>query len=311
MKLEKVLEKFEVMVSKWGLTKDDWFFIGEHSLKLLGYDIKARPGHLDILVNKSKLPWKVPQKIESTIPPRNSQYMQDYKVFIKKTDFGPHLLPLPLFHLNYQESLSKSFNYRLPNDKQIRIINIINQIKMRADIFLNQEIVSKWDEDKYDRWLEDFQLFERIGKEKSDDEIVKVARQTLSKIKTPSEVISIEIPQSVDYQLNQISGVTAFSNNKKIKGYARVIKDIRDLKRLKNGEILVTPMTDPSYLVVIDKAKAIITDRGGLLCHAAVISREYQIPCIIDTKIATKILRDGDYIEVNANDGIISRLNTK
>ena len=55
----------------------------------------------------------------------------------------------------------------------------------------------------------------------------------------------------------------------------------------------------------IRKAKAIITDEGGLLCHAAIVSRELKIPCIIGTKIATKILKDNDLIEIDTNNGIV------
>ena len=56
---------------------------------------------------------------------------------------------------------------------------------------------------------------------------------------------------------------------------------------------------------VIHKAKAIITDEGGITCHAAIVSREFKIPCIIGTKKATKVLRDGDLIEVDADKGIV------
>ncbi|TSC53383.1 MAG: pyruvate, water dikinase, partial [Parcubacteria group bacterium LiPW_39] len=55
--------------------------------------------------------------------------------------------------------------------------------------------------------------------------------------------------------------------------------------------------------------KAIITDQGGILCHAAIISREMEIPCIINTKIATKVLKDGDLVEVDAEKGIVKKIN--
>ena len=74
------------------------------------------------------------------------------------------------------------------------------------------------------------------------------------------------------------------------------------------GSILVCDNTDVRYLPYMQKATAIITDRGGILSHAAIISRELKTPCIIGTKIATKILRDGDYVEVNANTGIVKKL---
>ena len=77
---------------------------------------------------------------------------------------------------------------------------------------------------------------------------------------------------------------------------------------MKDGEILVAPMTSPDYIVAMRKASAIVTDVGGLMSHAAIISRELGIPCIVGTKIATQVLKDGDLVEVDANKGIIKKL---
>lgn len=78
-----------------------------------------------------------------------------------------------------------------------------------------------------------------------------------------------------------------------------------DMKKVKNKDVLVTIMTTPDFLPVLDKASAIITDEGGITCHAAIIARELKIPCIIGTKIATRKLKDNDLVEVDANNGII------
>ena len=67
-------------------------------------------------------------------------------------------------------------------------------------------------------------------------------------------------------------------------------------------------MTRPEFLPLLRQAKAIITDEGGLTCHAAIISRELGIPCIIGTKMATRILKDGDLVEVDANKGIVRKI---
>ena len=72
--------------------------------------------------------------------------------------------------------------------------------------------------------------------------------------------------------------------------------------------ILVASMTHPKDILLIRKAKAIVTDEGGILSHVAIISRELKIPCIIGTKIATKILKDGDLVEVDATKGIIKKI---
>lgn len=72
--------------------------------------------------------------------------------------------------------------------------------------------------------------------------------------------------------------------------------------------ILVASMTHPNHTSLIGKSKAIITDEGGILCHAAIIAREMNIPCIVGTKFATKILKEGDVVEVDATNGTVKIL---
>ena len=91
----------------------------------------------------------------------------------------------------------------------------------------------------------------------------------------------------------------------KVKGVARIIRGKEDFGKMKEGDILVTSMTTPNMLSVMKKAAAFITDEGGITCHAAIISREMEKPCIIGTTIATKVLKDGDIVEVNANHGVV------
>ena len=93
-----------------------------------------------------------------------------------------------------------------------------------------------------------------------------------------------------------------------IKGKVKIIKQTDSLKDIPAGKIIVTQMTNPEMTPILKKCKAIVTDEGGLLCHAAYIAREFGIIAIIGTKIATKILKDGDLIEVNANKGIVRKI---
>ena len=70
-------------------------------------------------------------------------------------------------------------------------------------------------------------------------------------------------------------------------------------------------MTRPEYLPAMKKSLAIVTDEGGITSHAAIVSRELKIPCIIGTKTATQVLKDGDLVQVNANHGQVTVLDTK
>jgi pyruvate,water dikinase len=77
---------------------------------------------------------------------------------------------------------------------------------------------------------------------------------------------------------------------------------------MKEGNILVTTMTTPDFVPLMQKAAAIVTDIGGLLSHAAIVSREMKKPCIIGTHVATKILKDGNIVEVDAIKGIVRKV---
>jgi len=105
---------------------------------------------------------------------------------------------------------------------------------------------------------------------------------------------------------NKIHGQIACRG--KVIGKARVIRMKGEFGKIRLGEILVVPSTTPDYVPVMKKSAAIVTDEGGLTCHAAIISRELGIPCVIGTKISTKTLHNGDLIEVDANKGIIKIL---
>ena len=95
----------------------------------------------------------------------------------------------------------------------------------------------------------------------------------------------------------------------KVIGTAKIVFEHTQLKKLKRGDILITSMTTPDFLPAMKRAIAFVTDEGGITCHAAIVSREMKKPCIIGTKIATEVLKDGDKIEVDANNGIIKLLN--
>ena len=100
----------------------------------------------------------------------------------------------------------------------------------------------------------------------------------------------------------ELPGAIAFKG--KVVGKCKVILDFKGAN-IKSGDILVTGMTNPNFVPLMKKAGAIVTDGGGLLSHAAIVAREMKKPCIIGTKIATQVLKDGDEVEVDANKGIV------
>ncbi len=117
--------------------------------------------------------------------------------------------------------------------------------------------------------------------------------------------ISKKFEKNID-NIIELKGQVAFKGI--VKGKVRLVKNNHDIKNFKKGEVLVTAMTTPNFIPAMEKAAAFVTDEGGILCHAAIISREMNKPCIIGTKHATKILKDGDLVEVDADKGIVRKI---
>lgn len=103
--------------------------------------------------------------------------------------------------------------------------------------------------------------------------------------------------------------LTGIAVGKKIgQGRVRIIKDVSKISEFKKGEILVTKMTDPDWVPIIRQAAAVVTDEGSKVCHAAIVSRELGIPCIVGTLEATAVLKNGQAITVDCTEGLEGKI---
>jgi len=88
-------------------------------------------------------------------------------------------------------------------------------------------------------------------------------------------------------------------------GIVKIVKTLKDLAKVKQGDILVTRMTSPDMVVIMSRSVAIVTDEGGVTCHASIVGREMGLPVIVGTQTATKILKDGQAVTVDAYKGFV------
>ena len=112
-----------------------------------------------------------------------------------------------------------------------------------------------------------------------------------------------QIKQKDLSNITEIKGQTGCVG--KATGIVKIIIRPKDMAKMNKGDILVSIATDPDIVTAMKKAAAIVTEQGGVTSHAAIVSREMNIPCLIGTKIATKVLKDGDKVEVDATKGIV------
>jgi pyruvate,water dikinase len=109
---------------------------------------------------------------------------------------------------------------------------------------------------------------------------------------------------SVDRE--KVEEIKGFPASKGVaEGPARVIKSLEELEQLQEGEILVCPSTNPSWAPVFARIKAAVTDIGGVTCHAAIVAREFGLPSVTGTGIATQVIRTGDIIRVDGDNGVV------
>ena len=120
---------------------------------------------------------------------------------------------------------------------------------------------------------------------------------------------------AIGTNINSVFGTSA--NKGKVVGTVRIVKSLDitsvviDLERFNQGDILVTWMTQPNMVPIARKAGAIVADEGGITSHAAVIAREFGVPCIVGAKIATKVFKDGDVVEVDGDNGVVRMIKQK
>lgn len=126
----------------------------------------------------------------------------------------------------------------------------------------------------------------------SGNEAIQKAKSELKSNKNPLE--------------NTLTGIVG--SRGKVTGKVIVVYTNKDLAKVKEGTIMVATMTRQDFVPAIRRAAALVTDEGGVICHAAIIAREFRIPCVVNTKIGTQILKDGDMVEVDANLGTIKKL---
>jgi phosphohistidine swiveling domain-containing protein len=94
----------------------------------------------------------------------------------------------------------------------------------------------------------------------------------------------------------------------KARGPARVVLRADDIARVRKGDVLVSIMTTVGFVPAMKRAAAIVTDEGGVTCHAAIVARELGVPCVVATRNASIAFKDGDLIEVDANKGVVKKI---
>lgn len=125
-------------------------------------------------------------------------------------------------------------------------------------------------------------------------------------IREDAQKIEKTIKSELSSDVKEIKGQVACTGF--VTGKVKIVNIPEDMYKVDEGDILVSIATNPDILPAMKKAAAFVTEQGGITSHAAIVAREMKKPCVIGTKIATKVFKDGDLVEVDANKGVVKIL---
>lgn len=148
-------------------------------------------------------------------------------------------------------------------------------------------------------------LIEEISKRKNGCIFLNEKLYPIDQLNATLEQNDLILEKVKADDISEIKGSVAYKVDRVVTGKARLISGFKDMHDFQEGEVLVTEMTNPDYVPIMKLAVAIVTNEGGITCHAAIASRELKVPCVIGTKFATSVINTGDMVEVDTNTGII------
>jgi len=308
MTLKKTLLELKKLLAKWGLGQDDWSLFLHYADILNGYNIKyERDSHLHVMVSIDQIPWLVSsKKINEEMPvPDNSEYSRDFNNFIKKTGWDFHILIGDAkYFKNFVENSTRLLNI---NRQKIRIATVIGNLKW-GYVYFNQ-YAKKTSPEVMTRRMTWRQLIYNEALKKGDIQIAKEAKKLLIQFNSKEKKFLNNRKQASQTfkKFGWLKGQTAFPGQ--VRGIVFLIENPDQVvKKIKKDLILVSKLTSPKLVLQLKAAKAVITDEGGQLSHAAIFCREFKIPGVIGTFIATEVLKSGDLVEVDANKGVVRKI---
>lgn len=291
--IEEILVRLTQMLEGWGLDYQDWLIQNKFFFKPYLHDHPSTTfnnhTHFHILINQDKLPKALKQIDREIIPPAGSTYLQDYLSFVDKC-FEIQLFPRDSVAYKKIQRNCEIINI---NNHKIQQLKPLNQfINAFARIQRDQKDLKTHKKKILFSSLiltEELATYLYFGylyaKETGDSKFLKFIEKFYKNRpkKVPAEII----------------------NNIKVRGYVKLMFGLNKNIDISKKQILVIRNSSPKILSVMIKSGGIISEQGGITCHPAIVSREFNIPCAIGAENIYDKFREGDYIEINPKDKCI------
>lgn len=306
------------MLEKWGLKSDEWM-IG----KQMGFYFNqaiSRPSALgrdtNVYVLYKRLPWQYQPKGRLIFPPKKSIYAKQYLATQKRYNLGIDLMPLPDRHLKAgfitQNRFMKSISGKEINFESIE--KFIERAEVITRYFLDKsdkEVRNFYFADKK-RYKERLMLYAKIRKAIQDRALLQRMDGIIDGYTSMMRRVYPAIfgkMKSLDGGKDMIlHGQSAFFQSAIMKGTAVLYNSKVIIRPRKGKHFFIFSHFYPSDTVVLPFAKAIITEGGGLLCHAAIVCREYKVPCLVGVRGLMASIKNGQKLSVDFQKGRVKIL---
>lgn len=218
-----------------------------------------------------------------------------------------------ILHVSSELMLQKDFRKGVNQDSYLAIDRILTELGKRMGLSLLEIKYLTDGEIKEAVLNKNYFHYQEICKQRVEkccylchNGIIEVYEGEVAEKMIAKKMKEIIKKDEISADTIQIKGMTAYKG--KVTGVAKIVLVVADIDKIKEGEILVSSSTNPDLLLAMKKASAFVTNTGGIISHAAIVSRELKKPCVVGTRVATHLIKDGDLIEVDADKGVVNIL---
>jgi len=293
----EIFRNIKNLLNTWNINNDDWLVTGKYARLFAGYKVKLRKNHINIVVNGQKIPWHFRfTDFAETIPDKNSKYYNDFAKFSYITDYDLDITPVnnELF-----KQLRKNRQKKIIGHGFIYYVSILDNLKV-VRIKLDHCNRKELGVQKGMRLIEGIKNLLDLARLKKDVKVVEECKKIIKNY----HFKYLKLPKSKKI-------LKGFALGKgKVEGKVAIFKEGK-VRKIYDPMILVTDDFTPRQLVYFNEILGIVAESGGLASHAAIVSKEFNLPVIMQARGATELLKDGQYITMFLDTGEIKILDHK
>jgi phosphohistidine swiveling domain-containing protein len=215
-----------------------------------------------------------------------------------------------LFEISAELMFIKDYRKGIYQKSYVAMDKLMSEIAKRLDISLREAKFLIAEEVRTALLEDKKELYREIAQKRSLQScyLMTDGKMDIYEGEAVEAMIKKMLPAKEDSveDITELSGMVAYKGE--LTGIAKIVLTVEDIDKVEAGDILISSATNPDLIIAMKKAAAFVTDMGGITSHAAIVARELKKPCLVGTKIATHVFKDGDKIHLDAINGLVRKL---